>query len=115
MKRRDVLAVGLGAAALNLLHRTPSAQTKYPERPIRLVVPFAPGGETDLIGRLWASKTAPHLGGSIIVDNRAGGGGSIGTAEVARSKPDGYTLLESEPIQVLLWLGRCRHNHQSHG
>ncbi len=78
-----VLAGALGA----------HAQEKYPDRPIRLVVPFAPGGETDLIGRMWAQKVAPHLGGSIVVDNRPGAGGAVGATEVARAKPDGYTLL----------------------
>ncbi len=73
------LALGAGFA---------QAQGKYPDKPIRLVVPFAPGGETDLIGRMWASKVTPFLGGSIVVDNRAGGGGSVGTADVARAKPD---------------------------
>ena len=52
------------------------AQGKYPDRPIRLVVPFAPGGETDLIGRMWAQRVAPHLGATIIVENKAGAGGS---------------------------------------
>jgi len=68
-------------------------QARYPERPIRLVVPFVPGGETDLMGRLWAKYAAPHLGATIVVENKAGAGGSIGAAEVARSRPDGYSLL----------------------
>ncbi len=99
MNRRNLL--GLAAAcAVTLalgLHAAPLlAQGKYPERPIRLVVPFAPGGETDLIGRMWAQKVAPHLGGTIIVENKAGAGGTIGAAEVARAKPDGYTLLSGQ-------------------
>lgn len=96
MKRRSVLSLITGYAALSALGLAPHpahAQGKYPERPIRLVIPFAPGGENDIIGRIWAQKVAPFLGGSIIVDNRGGGGGSIGAAEVARAKPDGYTLL----------------------
>ena len=68
-------------------------QARYPDRPIRLVVPFVPGGETDLMGRLWAKYAAPHLGATIVVENKAGAGGSIGAAEVARSRPDGYSLL----------------------
>jgi tripartite-type tricarboxylate transporter receptor subunit TctC len=95
MKRRDLLVLGL-AAAIGLWPHGAPAQGKYPERPIRLIVPFAPGGETDLIGRLWAQKAAPHLGGTIVVENKAGAGGSVGTAEVARARPDGYTLLSGQ-------------------
>jgi tripartite-type tricarboxylate transporter receptor subunit TctC len=65
----------------------------YPDRPIRLVVPFAPGGETDLMGRMWAKHAAAQLGAAIVIDNKGGAGGAIGAAEVARAKADGYTLL----------------------
>ncbi|MBI4290046.1 MAG: tripartite tricarboxylate transporter substrate binding protein [Betaproteobacteria bacterium] len=96
MKRRSVLGLIMSCAALSVLgmaSHPAGAQGKYPERTIRLVIPFAPGGENDIIGRIWAQKVASFLGGSIIADNRGGGGGSIGAAEVARAKPDGYTLL----------------------
>lgn len=69
------------------------AQAKYPERPVRLVIPFAPGGQTDIMGRRIAAKATPLLGQQVIPDNRSGAGGTIGSNEVARSKPDGYTVL----------------------
>src|ERR1700704_4660913 len=93
MNRRDVLATG--AACLATTAAAPLsalAQARYPERPIRLVVPFAPGGATDVAGRLWADKIKPLIG-TVIVENRASGGGAPGTNEVARAPADGYTFL----------------------
>jgi len=76
----------LGAAAVG-------AQIKFPERPLRLVVPFAPGGVNDVIGRRYAIDMARVLGQNVIVENKAGASGAIGSNEVARAKPDGYTLV----------------------
>ncbi|HEY6980070.1 tripartite tricarboxylate transporter substrate binding protein [Reyranella sp.] len=90
MKRRHLLAAGLGALATPSLVR---ADPKYPERTIRLVIPFAPAGPTDIIGRMAAEKLSPLLGRTVIVDNKAGAAGSIGAMEVVHAKPDGYTLL----------------------
>jgi tripartite-type tricarboxylate transporter receptor subunit TctC len=69
------------------------AQGKFPERAIRLVVPFPPGGGTEIMGRRLATRLAASLGQPVVIDIRTGANGSIGTAEVARAKPDGYTLL----------------------
>ena len=72
---------------------TVCAAQSYPSKPIRLIVPFAPGGGVDLIGRIIAQKLQEAWGQPVIVDNRGGGGGNIGTDMVAKSPPDGHTLL----------------------
>lgn len=90
MRKRSFLAIG--AAAL-YSGTALVAQTRYPDRAIRLVVPFAPGGDGDIMGRTWVKYVSSQTGINIIVDNKAGAGGAIGAAEVARARPDGYTLL----------------------
>jgi tripartite-type tricarboxylate transporter receptor subunit TctC len=93
MNRRTLLAFALAwVAAAALAPFAACAQSQYPSRPIRVVVPFPPGGVVDTIARLWAQKVGPSLG-AIVVDNRGGAGGIIGAGEVARAQPDGYTLL----------------------
>ncbi|HET9663985.1 MAG TPA: tripartite tricarboxylate transporter substrate-binding protein, partial [Burkholderiales bacterium] len=92
MNRRRVTIRAIAVAALALAPLGVHAQTKYPAQPIRVVVPFSPGGVVDTIARLWVQQVESSLG-RIIVDNRGGAGGTIGAAEVARAKADGYTIL----------------------
>ena len=80
---------------------TTSAAAEYATKPIRLVIPYTPGGPTDLVGRAIASKLQDALGQQVIVDNRAGGGGVIATEIVARAPADGYTLLLGTPGQLV--------------
>lgn len=85
----------LAAAALLLVlaHSPAQAQDAYPARPVRLVVPYAAGGATDFVARAIGERLAKAMGQPVVVDNKAGGAGAIGAADVARSKPDGHTLL----------------------
>lgn len=96
MNSRNAWRAGLTSVALFALGLAPlpgQTQEKYPERSIRLVVPFPPGGGTDIMGRTLEARISSLLGQQLVVDNKTGAGGAIGAAEVARAKPDGYTLL----------------------
>jgi tripartite-type tricarboxylate transporter receptor subunit TctC len=85
--------VTLAVAIACLASITAPAHAEYPDRPVRLVVPFPPGGALDVVGRIVAASMGPALGQSIVIDNRGGAGGALGAEQVARAEPDGYTLL----------------------
>jgi tripartite-type tricarboxylate transporter receptor subunit TctC len=89
LHRRSLLAT---AALVAVVPGAVRAQAGYPTKPVRLIVPFAPGGTTDIIARVVSEKINAHLGQTLLVDNKAGGGGSIGATEIVRAAPDGYTL-----------------------
>lgn len=89
--RRRILIQAVGSA-LPLTALGVHAADAYPSKPVRLLVPFAPGGTTDIIARVLADRIAPAFGQPMIVENRAGGGGSTGATETARAAPDGYSI-----------------------
>jgi tripartite-type tricarboxylate transporter receptor subunit TctC len=91
----------LGAATATLAMHGAAAQENWPDRPIRFIVPFAAGGNTDVLARLYGSRISPRLGQSIIVENRSGAAGAIGTEAVIRARADGYTLLIGSPGSIV--------------
>jgi tripartite-type tricarboxylate transporter receptor subunit TctC len=100
MNRRAVLQLGLGAAAA-LAARHAFAQTAFPSRPIKLVVPFSAGGVNDIVGRQWAERVKPLLG-SVFIENMGGAGGTLGVMEVQRAEPDGHTILLGSTSTMVL-------------
>jgi tripartite-type tricarboxylate transporter receptor subunit TctC len=98
MNRRKLIQIGLAAAASATL---PIPAFGYPDRPIKLVVPFSAGGVNDIVGRQWAERAKAALG-SVFVENQGGGGGTIGVMEVKRADPDGHTILFGSASTMVL-------------
>jgi tripartite-type tricarboxylate transporter receptor subunit TctC len=92
MRRREFIVL-LGGAVASSFAAGPAAAQAYPSRPVTLVIPFPPGGGNDALGRMVADKMSRAIGQQIVVDNRGGAGGTIATRVVARSTPDGHTIL----------------------
>ncbi|MGZ5222848.1 MAG: Bug family tripartite tricarboxylate transporter substrate binding protein, partial [Burkholderiales bacterium] len=87
---------GIFAILIGLLITAPlshAQSSKWPDRPVRVIVPLAPGGGTDIVARLFAARFTAQFGQQFIVDNRSGAGGTIGAEIAARANPDGYTLV----------------------
>ncbi len=91
--RRDTIALALAGGLAPSLARTQTAPAWRPARPIRLIVPFAPGGSNDIVGRIIAETAGTALGQPVVIENRAGAGSMLGAEHVARAQPDGYTIL----------------------
>jgi tripartite-type tricarboxylate transporter receptor subunit TctC len=100
LPRRQFLHLAAGAAALPAVSRVAKAQT-YPTRPVRIVVPFAPAGSTDIVARLIGQWLSERLGQQFVVENRPGAGTNIGTEAVVTAPADGYTLLLAGPANVI--------------
>jgi tripartite-type tricarboxylate transporter receptor subunit TctC len=93
MRRRDFLGVAAGSMAAGILPRASAAAESWPSRPVKIVVPYAPGGASDIIARPWAEALSEAFGQQFVIENRGGAGGMIGTEAVSKAAPDGTTFL----------------------
>lgn len=113
-RRKTVIAVAALTFMAGLAPLAAQAQSTYPNKAIRLVIPYPPGGATDVIGRIVGKTLGEEIGGQVVIENRGGAGGDIGAAEVARATPDGYTLLmgalTSHSVMVTLEKGSLQYD-----
>src|SRR4051794_14758415 len=113
--RRDFLTGAILTGVAITTEKSLWAQERYPNRPIKVVVPFPAGATTDMLARLFAQRLTETLGQSVVIENVGGGGGSIGADQVAKAQPDGYTLLFhnitfTTTTSSLQYVGRSRHD-----
>src|SRR5438477_11507026 len=100
LPRRKFLHLAAGAAALSAVSRIARGQA-YPSRPIRWIVPYPPGGSTDIVARIMGSWLSERLGQQVVIENRPGGGTNIGVQAAINSAPDGYTLLLGSTVNAI--------------
>lgn len=92
MTHRRLLLKALAASTLLPMASLSALAADYPDRPVKLIVPFSPGGSTDMVARLLAEKMGPFLGKTVVIENRGGGGGAVGADAIAKAAPDGYVI-----------------------
>ncbi|RTZ41590.1 tripartite tricarboxylate transporter substrate binding protein [Candidimonas sp. SYP-B2681] len=113
---RTILSASLAIFMLAAPLGTTASAQAYPDKPIRLIIPYPPGGATDVIGRIVGKNLSDEIGNQVVIENRGGAGGNIGAAEVARAKPDGYTLLmgalTSHSVMATLEKGKLQYDLQ---
>src|SRR6476619_7052646 len=102
MRGRFILGLASALLAVGLAGEAFAQAASWPEKPVKLILPYAPGGATDLIGRPWADKLTHAFGQQFIIENRGGASGIIGTEAAAKAAPDGYTFLltPNAPLSV---------------
>jgi tripartite-type tricarboxylate transporter receptor subunit TctC len=93
MRRREFLTLAGASVAAGFSTRVSAQAQNWPDKPVKLILPYAPGGATDLIGRPWAEKLTQAFGQQFVIENRGGAGGMIGTEAASKAAPDGYTFL----------------------
>ena len=99
---RNLIALAMGAGCAMSLAISFAAEMPYPQRPVRVVVPFGPGGSPDVLARALGAQLEAQLGKTFIIDNRAGANGIIGAEIVARAAPDGYTVMHTPRMREIL-------------